>query len=221
MITWDKRRMGLGYRSRSSAEYCIVLQKPPRKAKGVWTDRSITDVQWDPPPKSPHPHAKPVDLQAKLIAAVTNKGDYVIDPAAGSFSVLEAALQNDRMFLGCDIRVEKQEEPSQMPNRNDRTTEFDMSVAVLRILNARADGVASLDDLREAIPEVIELTDGDREYSETRPGEQKWEQILRNITSHTNRSPNNFITRGLLRSVDGGGYTITDAGRELLASLEP
>ena len=42
-------------------------------------------------------------LQGKLIAAVSNPGDVVIDPAAGSFSVLEACQQQGRRFLGCDI----------------------------------------------------------------------------------------------------------------------
>jgi len=50
-----------------------------------------------------HPHRKPVGLQSELIAAVSNEGDIVIDPAAGDFSVLEAARQRGRNFTGRDL----------------------------------------------------------------------------------------------------------------------
>jgi len=39
-----------------------------------------------------------------LIAAVTNEGDVVLDPAAGSFSVMESAIETNRLFLGCDLQ---------------------------------------------------------------------------------------------------------------------
>lgn len=35
-------------------------------------------------------------------AAVTDPGDGVLDPAAGSYSVLTAAQPAGRQFLGCD-----------------------------------------------------------------------------------------------------------------------
>ena len=104
MVTWDKGRMGLGYRTRHQTEFCIILQKEPRRAKGVWTVRNIPDV-WREKIKKTHPHNKPVQLQARLIEAVTAPQDLVIDPAAGSFSVLEACRVIGRNFLGCDIAV--------------------------------------------------------------------------------------------------------------------
>ena len=103
MITWNKGRMGMGYRTRRTSEHCCVLQKAPRKAKGVWKLHTITDVWLEKIPTKTHPHNKPVELQSQLIAAVSNEGDYVIDPAAGSFSVLEAAVSQNRQFLGCDL----------------------------------------------------------------------------------------------------------------------
>nr|WP_244912873.1 DNA methyltransferase [Helicobacter muridarum] len=36
-----------------------------------------------------HPHSKPKGLQKALIESCTNEGDLVLDPASGSFSVLE------------------------------------------------------------------------------------------------------------------------------------
>ncbi len=103
LITWDKCTFGMGYRTRRRAEYCVVLQKKPRLAKGVWKVHNIPDVIQEKVSKRDHPHAKPVELQGQLLSAVSNEGDYVIDPAAGSFSVLQAALDHQRTFLGCDL----------------------------------------------------------------------------------------------------------------------
>lgn len=103
LITWDKGRMGMGYRSRRQSEYLLVLQKEPRRARGVWTVHDIPDVWRERVERGLHAHRKPVTLQGKLIAAVSNPGDVVLDPAAGSFSVLEACQQQGRRFLGCDI----------------------------------------------------------------------------------------------------------------------
>ena len=36
MIVWNKMRIGMGYRTRRTSEYCLVLQKKPLRAKGVW-----------------------------------------------------------------------------------------------------------------------------------------------------------------------------------------
>ena len=104
MITWDKGKMGLGYRSRHQTEFCVILQKEPRRAKGVWTLRNIPDVWLEKIPSKTHPHNKPIDLQSELIEAVTARNDLVVDPAAGSFSVLEACRLRGRNFLGCDLK---------------------------------------------------------------------------------------------------------------------
>ena len=103
MLTWDKGTFGMGYRTRRRAEHCIILQKPPRKAKGVWKVHNIPDVVREQVSQREHPHAKPVGLQGDLITAVSHEGDFVIDPAAGSFSVLQAARAQRRNFLGCDL----------------------------------------------------------------------------------------------------------------------
>ena len=103
LIVWNKDRFGMGYRSRRVSEYCVVLQKHPRRAKGVWKIHNIRDVWLERTETKDHPHQKPIGLQAELIAAVSNEGDYVIDPAAGSFSVMAAALSKNRHFIGCDL----------------------------------------------------------------------------------------------------------------------
>ena len=103
MLTWHKKRIGMGYRTRRSSEHLVVLQKKPRRAKGVWTIHTIPDVWAETVPRNGHTHRKPLELQGELIAAVSNPGDIVIDPAAGSFSVLEACQLRGRNFLGCDL----------------------------------------------------------------------------------------------------------------------
>ncbi len=102
LVTWSKGRIGMGYRTRRSCEYLVVLQKAPKRAKGVWTRHDIPDV-WEEKVKSKVTHAKPVGLQRALIEAVTAPGDVVLDPAAGSFSVLDACQLAGRTFVGCDV----------------------------------------------------------------------------------------------------------------------
>jgi len=103
LITWHKKRMGMGYRSRRTAEYLVILQKKPRRAKGVWQVHTIPDVWTEAVARNGHTHTKPIGLQGALIAAVSHPGDVVVDPAAGSFSVMAACQAQDRRFLGCDI----------------------------------------------------------------------------------------------------------------------
>ena len=102
MLTWNKDRLGMGYRTRRMSEHLVVLQKRPKRAKGVWRNRRIPDVWLEKAPKNGHAHAKPVGLQGELLAAVSDAGDLVVDPTAGSFSVLEACRLQGRNFLGCD-----------------------------------------------------------------------------------------------------------------------
>lgn len=102
MIVWDKGKIGMGYRTRRRAEYLIVFQKAPVKAKGFWKDHAIPDV-WEEKAEKTHPHSKPIELQKRLIAAVTSEGDVVLDPAAGSFSVLRACRELGRRFVGGDL----------------------------------------------------------------------------------------------------------------------
>ena len=94
LICWDKERFGMGYRSRHSCEYLLVVQKPPRRARGVWLDRSIRDVWRETAVRRAHPHAKPVGLLSRLVASVTAPGDLVVDPCAGGYAVLEAVVRS-------------------------------------------------------------------------------------------------------------------------------
>ena len=103
LVNWDKGRIGMGYRTRRATEHCVVLQKQPRRAKGVWKIHNIPDTWREKASKGKHPHRKPIELQGQLLAAVTNEGDLVLDPCAGDFTVLEACRTHGRNFLGCDL----------------------------------------------------------------------------------------------------------------------
>src|SRR5262245_58529691 len=71
----------------------------PRRLSSRWAEKVDRKV---------HPHVKPVGLIERLIGAVTNPGDLVVDPAAGSFTVLQAARRMGRDFVGCDLAYQVQ-----------------------------------------------------------------------------------------------------------------
>lgn len=101
MITWDKGRMGMGYRTRRQTEHLLVFQKEPCRAKDIWKDRSIPDI-WKEKVKRGG-HRKPVDLTRRLIKALTEEGDAVLDPCFSSGSVLTACRSTKRRFIGSEI----------------------------------------------------------------------------------------------------------------------
>jgi site-specific DNA-methyltransferase (adenine-specific) len=106
LIAWDSLRIGNGYRSRRRGDYLLVLQKPPLKAKATWRDHGIPSRWPEKVDRALHPHIKPIGLISRLIGAVTQAGELVVDPAAGSFTVMYAAHQLEREFIGCDLAYE-------------------------------------------------------------------------------------------------------------------
>lgn len=102
MITWDKGKIGMGYRSRRKSEYLMIIQKSPKRVKGCWTLHNIPDV-WQEKIIITHAHSKPPLLQKALIEATTNEGDLVMDPASGGWSVFECCKETNRNFIGSDL----------------------------------------------------------------------------------------------------------------------
>jgi site-specific DNA-methyltransferase (adenine-specific) len=102
LISWDNLRLGMGKRSRRRGDYLLVLQRPPISAR-TWKDHGIPNRWAEKVDRFKHPHLKPAELTKRLIAAVTEPGGLVVDPAAGSFMVMYAALALDRDFIGCDL----------------------------------------------------------------------------------------------------------------------
>lgn len=103
LITWDKGKIGMGYRTRRKSEYLIIIQKKPIKAKSTWTLHNIPDV-WQEKASKTHPHSKPIELQKQLILATSQENDYILDPASGGYSVFEACKLTNRNFIGGDIQ---------------------------------------------------------------------------------------------------------------------
>lgn len=110
MLTWDKQRIGMGYRSRRRSEYLVVIQKEPRKAKSTWVLHNIPDVWAEKLTAKPHTHSKPIEMQKQLILATTQEQDVVLDPASGGYSVFEACQLTNRNFLGCDLTFGEHDE---------------------------------------------------------------------------------------------------------------
>ena len=117
LIAWDSQRITNGYRARRRGDYLVGLQKKPIKAKSTWRDHGIPDRWVEKVDRTLHPHSKPIGLIAKLIEAITSRGDLVVDPAAGSFVVMRAAHQLGREFVGCDIAYEASIEERSGPAR--------------------------------------------------------------------------------------------------------
>lgn len=65
-----------------------------------------------------------------------------------------------------------------------RITEAEMAAVVRIILTRRPNRVATYAELRELIPEHVHLSRADRTKSPSRPGEELWHQIIRNLVSH-------------------------------------
>jgi len=66
---------------------------------GVW---NIPNVKSNHPEKTIHPCQFPVELVERCILAMTNEGDWVLDPFAGVGSTLIAAAKNKRKSVGID-----------------------------------------------------------------------------------------------------------------------
>lgn len=66
----------------------------------VWI---IPNVKSNHIEKTTHPCQFPVELIERLVLALTNEGDSVLDPYVGVGSSVIAALMHDRIGYGCDI----------------------------------------------------------------------------------------------------------------------
>ena len=107
-LVWDKGFFGFGNYFRSQCEYAFLIQKKPTSGKkfknlsfaNIWKEK-IT--QWK---EKNHPHQKPYFLIRSLIEAMSEEGDLVVDPCAGSFVVLDACEIMGREFIGCDLTLQ-------------------------------------------------------------------------------------------------------------------
>ena len=82
-------------------------------------------------------------------------------------------------------------------NRSKRIDEGEVAVATERYL-MDAGGTATIKQIRRALPAYLQLSTLDCQQSVTRPGEQLWEQQVRNLVCHRD-SEGNPVKVGRLR----------------------
>lgn len=63
---------------------------------------NIPNVKANHPEKTIHPCQFPIELVERCVLALTNEGDWVLDPFSGVGSALLAALKNNRRAVGCE-----------------------------------------------------------------------------------------------------------------------
>ena len=101
-----------------------------------------------------------------------------------------------------------------------RVTENEVAFAACRVAAASSNGVATFYRMKREIPNILPLSAADRAQSQTRPNEELWEQLIRNIKSHSD-TEGNYIHEGYLAHVPRVGYQITPAGRQRIEAGRP
>jgi len=106
VLIWDKNWLGLGWWPfRNQVEYCLFIQKSPYQIKSNHKIKGIGNV-WKHCiglVNRQHVHLKPYEMIRDLINQLTQEGDLVVDPCAGSFVSLSACQKLQRNFLGTDL----------------------------------------------------------------------------------------------------------------------
>ena len=64
------------------------------------------NVKSNHPEKTIHPCQFPIELVERCILALTNKGDYVLDPFCGVGTTLVAGLKHSRKVIGVDKELD-------------------------------------------------------------------------------------------------------------------
>lgn len=79
-----------------------------------------------------------------------------------------------------------------------RVTEAEVAKAVIKYLSGINGHSATIYQIKRALPNYLDLSEDDRARSQTRPNEEMWEQLVRNIVSHR-ESVGNYIYEGKLK----------------------
>lgn len=98
----------------------------------------------------------------------------------------------------------------------DRLREPEARILALRIAAACPNHAASTAEIKNQIPDYIELTTMDLEPSQTRRHERKWQQIVGNVVSHQKSSTSIFSRGYAIRTADG--IRVTTEGLAFLKS---
>jgi len=93
---------------------------------------------------------------------------------------------------------------------NSRLSEKEARELVLKAAARNPNRTVSMQQIREGVATMYPLSRADQIRSKTRPAEQLWQQILRNVVSHRS-GVNSIFAKGLAEKV-GNGIRITNAG---------
>lgn len=106
LVSWwnckpDFKRIGQDYKNPTDKRIAKRIANGKRaKLYDWWNINQVKNVSKK---NNPHPCPIPYELAEKLVLLTTNEGDLVIDPFAGSGTILLAAKNNDRQYLGFEI----------------------------------------------------------------------------------------------------------------------
>ncbi len=100
-----KNNIGMGYSFRQQYEMCLVLEK----GKPKYNLNNFSNVQYmehiEHTPNT-HPHQKGLKLIKNFILHSSKENDMILDPFAGSGTMLVAAKELKRRFIGYEIDSE-------------------------------------------------------------------------------------------------------------------
>lgn len=82
---------------KNPSDLWLLLEKEWESS--LWT---IPNVKANHPEKTIHPCQFPIELVERCVLALTDEGDWVLDPFSGVGSALLAALRHNRRGLGCE-----------------------------------------------------------------------------------------------------------------------
>lgn len=106
LVTWwnckpDMKRIGQDYKNPTDKRIAKRIADGKRaKLYDWWNINQVKNVSKK---DNPHPCPIPYELAERLVLLTTNEGDTVIDPFAGSGTILLAAKNNNRKYIGFEI----------------------------------------------------------------------------------------------------------------------
>lgn len=105
-ITWwnckpDMKRIGQPYKNPTDKRIAKRIADGNQARLYDWWN--INQVKNVSKKNNPHPCPIPYEIASRIILLTTNEGDLVIDPFAGSGTILLAAKNNNRRYLGFEI----------------------------------------------------------------------------------------------------------------------
>lgn len=100
VVVWDKEVLGLGNGFRSQHEFLVHTSRGVPRICSRSTGNVLRCRRSE---ETEHPSPKPVALLERILEVITEPGDLVVDPFAGSGSTLVACRNIGRRAIGVEI----------------------------------------------------------------------------------------------------------------------